>query len=323
MNTILPTQQISPTGLEVTLVGFGTAPLAAAPGWRASEPIAEAQAIEAILYAFDSGIRFFDTAPAYTMGLAEIRTGQALSQIPRDQFVLATKVGFDISCSELRRDYSRDGVLRSLEGSLKRLQVDRVDILHVHDADHDARQVLDETFPALAQLRDEGVIKAIGAGMNQWQVPMQFAQHADFDCFMIAGRYTLLEQGALPFFDLCHQKNITVFAASIYNSGVLATGAQSPQAAYNHALPPAEVLSRVEMMESVCREVGVSLHTVATQFPFGHPAVKAIIVGFQHFSEVRACLDGLQQPVKPELWKRLQATGLLDPKIPLPLKKVI
>lgn len=319
----LPSHYVGQTTLQVPLVGFGTAPLATAPGWRGGEPIPEAQALEALQSAFDQGIRFFDTAPAYVRGLAETRTGKFLAQLPRDQFVVATKVGIDITHDRVSRDYSRDGVLRSLEGSLKRLQVDYVDILHVHDPDDDARQVLDETFPALAELRSQGVIKAIGAGMNQWRVPLEFAQHAAFDCFMIAGRYTLLEQGALPLFDLCQQKGITIFAASIYNSGILATGAVAPTATYNHAPAPAEIVARVQAIEVVCREFDVPLHTVATQFPLAHPAVQAIVVGFQHPSESRACLNALQQTIPPALWERLRQDGRLDSTVPIPPMKVM
>ncbi|MCA0456543.1 MAG: aldo/keto reductase [Chloroflexi bacterium] len=318
MATLLPTQAVGRTTLQVPRVGFGTSPLGMPPGWGDGEPIAENQALLALQYAFDNGIRFFDSAPMYGKGLAEARTGAFLRQIPREQVVVATKVGVEISGETVQRDYSRDGVLRSLEGSLKRLQVDAVDILHVDDADNDADQVLNETFPALAELRAQGVIKAIGAGMNQWQVPMRFAQHADFDCFLIAGRYTLLEQGARAFFDLCHQKGIAIFAAGIYNSGLLAKGATSTGATYNYKPVPPEIVTRVKAIEAICGEFGVSLHTAATQLPLAHPAVNAILVGFQAAGEVQACLDALQQSIPAALWNRLHEAGLLDVAAPVP-----
>ena len=321
MITLLPTQPVGHTTLKVPLVGFGTAPLGMPPGWGDGEPIAEHQALQALQYAFDNGIRFFDSAPAYGKGLAETRTGKFLRQLPREQVIVATKVGVDIRQGDARRDYSRDGVLRSLEGSLKRLQVDTVDILHVHDPDDYAAQVLNETFPALAELRAQGVIKAIGAGMNQWRVPMEFAQHADFDCFLIAGRYTLLEQGALPFFDVCHQKGISIFAAGIYNSGLLAKGATSTKPTYNYAPALPEIITRVKAIEAICQEFGVPLHTAATQLPLAHPAVKAIIVGFQADSEVQACLSALQQTIPSGLWNRLRESGLLDLASPIPPNK--
>jgi len=318
--TLLPTQSIGQKNLKVSVVGFGTAPLAIPPGWGDGEPIPESQALQALQYAFDNGIRFFDSAPSYGKGLAETRAGKFIGQLPREQIVISTKIGVDISGEKVRRDYSRDGVLRSLESSLKRLQVDYVDILHVHDPDDYADQVLDETFPVLAELRAQGVIKAIGAGMNQWHVPMEFAQHADFDCFLIAGRYTALEQGALPFFDLCSQKGITIFSAGIYNSGLLAKGAASTKPTYNYAPAPPEIIARVKALEAICQEFDVPLHTVATQFPLAHPAVKAVIVGFQAESEVQACLDALQQTIPSGIWNRLRETELLDLAAPVPAK---
>ena len=318
MTTLLPAQPLGRTTLNVPHVGFGTSPLGMPPGWGDGEPIAESQALQVLQYAFDEGIRFFDSAPSYGKGLAETRTGKFLRQIPREQVIVATKVGVDISGEAVRRDYSRDGILRSLEGSLKRLQVDAVDILHVHDADDDAAQVLNETFPALAELRAQGVIKAIGAGMNQWQVPMEFAQHADFDCFLIAGRYTLLEQGARAFFDLCHRKGIAIFAAGIYNSGLLAKGTASKGITYNYRPVPPEIITRVKAIEAICGELGVALHTAATQLPLAHPAVKAVVVGFQAASEVQAGLDALQQTIPATLWGRLREAGLLDLEAPVP-----
>jgi D-threo-aldose 1-dehydrogenase len=295
---------------EVPLLGFGTAPLSSAPAWGGGAPIPEGQALETLQYAYEQGIRFFDTAPLYGMGLAETRTGKLLAQVPREGVIIATKVGYDIGGGVLRRDYSRDGVLRSLEGSLKRLNVDAVDILYVHDPDDYAEQVLEETFPALADLRAQGVIKAVGAGMNQWRVPLQFAQHADFDLFMIAGRYTLLEQGALPLLDTCHDKGIAIVAAGIYNSGILATGtnktdAETPR--YSYAPAPPEIVARVQALEAVCREWRVPLHTAATQFPLRHPAVQTVVVGFQQPAEVRACLDALSQTVPSGLWDQIHA----------------
>jgi D-threo-aldose 1-dehydrogenase len=298
-------------GLRVPDIGFGTAPLAVAPAWGPGEPIPEAQAAETLYAAWEQGIRFYDTAPNYMLGLAESRLGLLLRHIPREQAVIATKVGFDISDGTSRRDYSRDGVLRSLEGSLKRLGTDRVDIVHVHDPDDHAAQVLDETFPALDALRSQGVIRAVGAGMNQWQVLLQFARSASFDCFMLANRFTLLEQGALPLLAECAARGIAVFAASIYNSGILARGADDPESRYNHAPAPEAVRAQVRRIARVCAAHGVPLHTAATQFPFLHPAVCAIVAGFQAPAEVHACLDALRHAVPPALWDALRHENLL------------
>ncbi|MBK9747508.1 MAG: aldo/keto reductase [Chloroflexi bacterium] len=310
--------RVGKSALEVPLLACGTAPLATAPAWNPGDPISEAQSRAALTYAYEQGIRWFDTAPNYVHGLAETRLGQVVTALPRNQIVIATKIGFDISGAESMRDYTRDGVRRSLDSSLRRLGVDAVDLLYVHDPDDYTQQVLDVTFPALAELRAQGVIKAIGAGMNQWRVPMEFARHADFDCFMIAGRWTLLEQEALPLLDLCQQRGIAVFAASIYNSGILATGADHPNARYNHAPPNPAVLARVRALEAVCRHFEVPLHTVATQYPLAHPAVKALVVGFQSVREIQACLQALDQPIPAALWEQLRDDRLIVSEAPLP-----
>jgi D-threo-aldose 1-dehydrogenase len=319
--TTLPMVNIGNTGLSVPLVGFGTAPLGTGPAWKTDDIIPEQQAVESIFFAFEQGVRWFDAAPYYTKGLAELRVGKALAQLPREQVVITTKIGAEISGADIMRDYSRDGVLRSLEGSLKRLNVDQVDALYIHDPDHHYRQALDEAFPALADLRSQGVIKAVGAAMNQWQMLMDFAYHADFDCFLLAGRYTLLEHGALPLLDLCLTRGITVFAAAIYNSGILATGVGA-QARYNHAPARIDILNRVQQIENICQQHEVPLHRAATHFPLGHPAVKAIIVGFQTPAEVQACLDALRQPVPVDLWEHLRRAELIAPDLPVPRGEV-
>jgi D-threo-aldose 1-dehydrogenase len=299
--------------LELPKLGFGTAPLATAPAWGAGEPIPEAQAVEALQTAYEKGIRFFDTAPNYGKGLAEKRTGILLGQLPRETFTVATKVGFDISGERVKRDYSRDGVLRSLEGSLKRLQLDTVDILHVHDPDNHFEEVMDNAFPALADLRSQGVIKAIGAGMNQWQMLARFAEAGDFDCLMIASRYTLLEQGAVPLLNLALAKGIQIIAASIYNSGILATGSQTTQPRYNHGEAPKEIIERVQKLEAICQQFAIPLHSAASQFPLAHPAIQSIVVGFQSSAEVQACLNALAQAIPADFWKKLQSEALILP----------
>jgi D-threo-aldose 1-dehydrogenase len=312
MNAASATIPIGRNGLHVPPVAFGTAPLATGPAWSGGEPIPVEQSNAALVYAFEHGVTWFDSAPNYRHGLAETRTGGVIGGLPREAIVVATKVGFDISGGESRRDYSRDGVLRSLEGSLKRLRVNAVDIVYVHDPDDYADVVLRETFPALAELRAQGVIKAIGAGMNQWQVPLRFAREADFDCFMIAGRWTLLEQGALPLLDACAERDIAIFAASIYNSGILATGGDHPDARYNHAPASEAIRARVRALEAACVEAGIALHTAATQFPLTHPAVRALVVGFQSAAEVQACLTALEPPIPADFWRRLQELDLLS-----------
>jgi D-threo-aldose 1-dehydrogenase len=318
MPDLLTRSPVGKSSLRVPLLSFGTAALSTAQAWNPGEPIPVSQSDDTLTYAYEQGIRWFDTAPNYGAGLAETRTGRVIAQLPREQIILSTKVGFVIQNGESHRDYTRDGVRRSLDDSLKRLGVESVDLLYVHDPDHHAEQVLNETFPALAELREQGVIKAIGAGMNQWQALLQFAHHADFDCFMIAGRWTLLEQGALPLLDVCAQKGISVFAASIYNSGILAVGADAPDARYNHAPADSSKRERVRRIEHICAEFNVPLHTAATQYPLAHPAVQALVVGFQRHQEVRACLDALDQAVPAALWERLQTEDVIIHDAPLP-----
>jgi len=304
--------------LTFPAIGFGTAPLATAPAWNPGEPIPEAQAIEALQYAYEQGITYFDTAPNYVKGLAEHRTGLLVGQLPRESITIATKVGFDISGDEVVRDYSRDGVLRSLEGSLKRLNVDYVDILHVHDPDFHFEAVIEETFPALAELRSQGVIKAIGAGMNQWEMLERFAHHADFDCFMIASRYTLLEQNALPLLNLCHEKDINIIAASIYNSGILATGSRIDSPRYNHGQAPENIINRVAEIEAVCEQFSVPLLVAANQFPLAHATVKTIVVGFQTTNEIQACLQATGHAIPPAFWDALKEKNLILSEAPTP-----
>lgn len=304
-------------------IGFGSAALANGPAWDWTGSISETQAIETVLHAYARGICLFDTAPSYGGGVVEERLGKALAQLPRDELVIATKVGYTRDAAGIHYDYSRDGVLRSLENSLKRLQLDRVDVVHIHDPDQHMQQTLQETYPTLAALREQGVIRKISAGMNQWQALLELAQHADFDCFMIAGRYTLLEQGALPLLAYCAAHGISLFAAAIYNSGILATGADAANAHYNHAPAPEAIRERVRQIEAICRIYQLPLHTAATQFPLLHPAVTHAVVGFQSPAEIDVCMDALTTPIDPALWKQLVHDGLLDPNTPIPITKAV
>ncbi len=305
---------IGKTGLAVSSFGLGTAFLG-----ENFKPTSEQAAFETINYALSKGINFIDTAPLYDAGVCEQRLGLALNAIPRDSYVLATKVGRLVQPDRsVTFDYSRDGVLRSIEASLKRLQLDRLDILHIHDPDNHYREALDTAFSTLAELRSQGVIRAIGAGMNQWQMLADFARNADFDCFLLAGRYTLLEQGALAeFLPLCAARQISVFLGGVYNSGILATGGR-PGAIYNYEAAPPEVLERVNKIEAVCARYDVPLNVAALQFPAAHPAVTALIVGAQSPAEIEANLQAFQHPIPSQLWADLKTEGLLDEAAPVP-----
>lgn len=310
----LSTNQLGRTRLEIPAVGLGTTPLA---GLYA--PIPEERARETVEYCLANGVTFFDTAPFYGAGESERRLGAALAGVPRDSYVLATKVGRLIGPDgSVTFDFSRDGVLRSLEASLERLGLDRVDILHVHDPDDYPEQALHEAFPALADLRSRGVIGAVGAGMNQAEMLSRFAREADFDCFLLAGRYTLLEQGALDeLFPLCREKGIGIILGGVLNSGILATGAV-PGAKYEYADAPAEVLDRVARIEAVCARHGVPLRVAALRFPTAHPAVTALLTGAESPRQVEDNLAALRTPIPAVLWTELKAEGLLHEHAPVP-----
>ncbi len=210
-------------------------------------------------------------------------------------------------------------MLRSFEESLQRLGLERVDILHIHDPDEYYREALDVVFPVLADLRRQGVIRAVGAGMNQWGMLADFARNADFDCFLLAGRYTLLEQGALDeLLPLCEEKDIGVFLGGVFNSGILATGA-SPGAKYNYADAPPEVLEKVSRIEAVCARHDVPLHVAALQFPLAHPAISSLVVGARSTEEMQANMAALWTAIPEDLWEELRAEGLLHEEAPVPL----
>ncbi len=310
--------QLGKTTLQVSRFGLGTGPFGAARGWKAGDPIPQDEAVSTTHYAYEHGVRLIDTAPWYGVGTAERYLGAGLIGLPREELVIATKVGRLVNSEgKIVEAYSRDGVFRSLEESLQRLGIDRVDILHIHDADDHYRDALDEMFPALAELRSQGVIKAISAGMNQWQMLSDFAHNADFDCFLLAGRYTLLEQGALDFLNMCQSKNIGIFLAGIYNSGILVMGAQDG-ATYNYMPAPPDIMERVRKIEAVCTRFDVPLRVAALQFALAHPAVTCAVMGAASADEVQAFLDVPKVKIDPALWQALKAEGLLNEAAPTP-----
>lgn len=311
-NTLKP---VGKTNLQVSSLGFGTAFFST---FFTTVPLEDS--LQAVEYTLSQGINFFDTAPLYGAGESERRLGQALKDVPRQSYVLATKVGRLITADgKVVQDFSRDGIKRSFEESLQRLQLDYVDIVHIHDADNFYREALDNAFPVLADLRSQGVIKAIGAGMNQWEMEADFARNADFDCFLLAGRYTLLEQGALhEFFPLCQSKNIAVFLGGVFNSGILASGAKA-NARYNYENAPADVIEKVRRIEEVCARYNIPLQAAALQFPRAHPAVTSTIVGVQSAQEIETNIANLQREIPEAFWQELKAENLLDANAPTPV----
>jgi D-threo-aldose 1-dehydrogenase len=327
-----PTERVrlGRTQVAVTRLGLGTAPLAGL--FRVAE---DAQAIEAVEQAYALGLRYFDTAPLYGYGLAEQRLGRALGRTPRKAVVVSTKVGRLLRSDappDLSQyhdgepffkgtppvnpvfDFSYDGVMQSLEESLQRLQFNRVDILYIHDPDAHHQEALEGAYKALAQLRSAGTVGAIGVGMNAWEPLVRFAQEADFDCFMVAGRYTLLDQGALhELLPLCQRRGISVVAAGVFNSGILAD--PHTKARFNYVPAPPALVARALRLEAVCQRWGVSLKAVAVQFPFGHPAVATVVVGCRSAVDIKEIEALCRLPIPAGLWEEMVAQGLLPEEV--------
>lgn len=323
------------TGLEVTRLGLGCAAIGGLYG-----DIPDEQATRVVHRALELGLNLFDTAPLYGCGKSETRLGRALQGVPRDDYVLCTKVGRvlerrapgadggeggifgDLPPLQAVFDFSYDGVLRSVDESLQRLGLDRVDVLHIHDPDDHYREAMAGAYPAVARLRAEGVIHGVSAGMNQWQMLADFARDGDFDCFLLAGRYSLLEQDALDeLFPLCAQKNIGILAGGTYNSGILAKGAGAGTAGgarYNYGSAPPEILARTRRLEAVSARHGVDLKAAASQFALAHPVVTAIIPGTRRPERVTENFQLLQVPIGPDFWAELRAEGLVRADAPVP-----
>lgn len=327
-------------GLTFTELGFGTAPLG-----NLYKAITDEQARATLDAAWDGGVRYYDTAPLYGLGLSETRLNPFLRGKPRDSYVLSSKVGrliqpcaeeyragvgkwFEVPCRRENYDYSYDGVMRSFEHSFSRLGVDRIDILYVHDLcvfSHGSKEISDmrieeffagRGYEAMLSLRDQGVIRAIGGGVNEWEVCQTLAERGDFDLFLLAGRYTLLEQEALDsFLPLCEKRGIGIVTGGPYNSGVLATGAK-PGAFYNYDPAPQDVLDRVEKIEAVCKAHHVRLVDAAFQFPLRHPAHVAVIPGGQGEDETQSNLQAANAEIPDALWSDLKSNGLLREDAP-------
>ena len=315
----LDVRELGSSGVQVTRLALGTGPLGGL-----FTPVGDEQARATCDAAWELGLRFVDTAPHYGAGLAERRVGAALRERPRDELVLSTKVGRLLSPDAgeddpafteptgLRRvwDFSRDGVRRSLEESLERLGLDRVDIVLVHDPDDHLDTAIGEALPALAALRDEGVIRAIGAGMNAAAPLERIVREADVDCVLAAGRLTLLDQSAVPgLLPLCRERGVGVIAAGVFSSGILAD--PGPDAHHDYAPAPEEVRRRVAAIAAVCERHDVPLATAALALPRLHDDVAAVLVGARSPEEVRANLDAFGADVPAELWRDLVAEGLL------------
>lgn len=326
-------------GLRFTELGFGAAPLG---NLFKAVPEAEAQAV--LEAAWAAGVRYFDTAPLYGLGLSETRLNHFLRGKPRGDYVISTKVGrllqvatpdtrdgigkwIDVPSRREVFDYSHDGVLRSLEASLERLGLDRVDVVYAHDLDmftHGTQAAMQERldafmaggYRALLRLRDEGVIGAFGAGLNEAEPCDWLMQRGEFDLFLLAGRYTLLEQGALGFMDRAAARGVGVVIGGPYNSGILATGPRRG-AMFNYAPAGADVLAKVEQLEAVCASFGVRLVDAAFRFALLHPATVSVIPGGQGVAEMASNVQAAAAVVPAALWEALTAEGLIATGAPV------
>lgn len=311
-------RNVGRTGLTVTELGFGAADIG---GLYRRSPSELAQA--AVDAAWDAGIRYFDTAPHYGLGLSERRLGAALRDRPRHEYVLSTKVGrllvpnpeptgsdlqaggFAVPDGLMRVfDFSSDGVRRSLEASLERLGVDRVDIVFVHDPDDHADQALQEALPTLIGLREQGVIGAVGLGMNQWRVPLRAVRETDLDVVMLAGRWTLADRSGEPLLDACAERGVSVFAAAPFNSGLLARPWPPADAYFDYRPAPAYVLRQARLLARRCEEHGLALPAAALRFPLQHHAVACVVAGLGSPDHVRSAARWLAGPVPDTAWMR-------------------
>lgn len=283
--------------------------------------MSDEEAHQVVEAAWRAGIRYFDTAPLYGYGLAEQRLGAVLRTKPRGEFVISTKVGRLLRADAPPEagqafegtpplgpvfDFSYDATMRSVEESLTRLGLDRVDILLIHDPDHHFDAALHGAYRALDRLREEGTVKAIGAGMNQAEMLARFAREANFDCFLLAGRYTLLDRsGAHELLPLCLERGVAVIAGGVFNSGILAE--QGAQAHYNYSVAPLEVIERARKIRSTCEREGVDVKAAALQFPLRHPAVKSVLTGCRSAAELDENTRLFETVIPARLWDELDA----------------
>src|SRR5690349_3769502 len=337
----LARREIGTTGLEVSELGFGGAAIG-----NLYRVLADQDADGAVRESFAAGVRYFDTAPFYGFGLSEVRLGQALqgaAALP----VISTKVGRRLVPTGPQDpsvgregyfsprpfapvfDYGYESVMRSHAESLERLKVARIDILLCHDigrlthgAAHGARvaEFLEGGYRAMRELRDAGTVRAIGLGVNEWEICVELLEHCELDCILLAGRYTLLEQPSLPkLLPLCEARGVSILCGGPFNSGILAAGSRAgANSHYNYVSPPAAILERVRALESVCDEFAVPLQAAALQFPLGHPAIASVVAGCVTAAESRNAMAMFSHPIPPAFWAALRDRGLVDARAPLP-----
>lgn len=334
-------RRIGRTTLSVSELGFGGAPLG-----NMFRTLDEADAVAAVEASAARGVRYFDTAPMYGFGLSEMRLGRAVKPMAREQIVISSKVGRSLTPVDAEQvkpgiwqqplpmrvdvDFGYDAVMRSFESTLQRLDTPFVDMLAIHDPDEAAvgagldpysrshfKAAMDGAYPALDALRQQGLIGAVGVGITQWQMLCDFAMAGDFDYFLLAGRYTLLDQESLDrLLPLCEQRGISLVIGGPYNSGILATGAIAG-ATYNYRPAPPPILDKVSRIQAVCGRHGVSLQAAALQFPLHHPLVASVIPGARSVAEVESNIGLLSEPIPAAFWAELKAEKLMDERAPI------
>jgi len=335
---ISKTTQLGRSGVQLTAMGFGGAPIG---NYR--EPSSDGDSAEMVSHAWELGARFFDTAPLYGHGLSEYRLGYALRAYPRTDYAIATKVGRVVGRSangtasndsyvdtppfEAEYDYSYDGVMRSVEQSMQRMLTDNFDILLIHDCDRRThgedqpevfKQALNSAYPALETLRDQGVVKAIGFAVNEADICYRALQNTDADCFLLAGRYTLLEQDPLDdLLPACQDRGVGIVLGGVYNSGILATG-PIETARFNYASAPESVKAKTAEIQRICDRHNVALPAAALQFAFAHPAVSSICIGARNRGQQQKNADLFEASIDPQLWADLRGAGLLRKDAPTP-----
>ncbi|GHJ34762.1 aldo/keto reductase [Streptomyces sp. TS71-3] len=315
--------------VHVTELGFGGGPLGGL-----FEPLDDETAAGALEAAWDSGIRYFDTSPHYGIGHSERRTGDLLRGKPREEWTLSTKVGrllvpqdpagrmdesFAVPATHRRVwDFTRDGIRRSVDDSLERMGVDRIDVLFLHDAEEHFEDAMRDGYPALAELRAQGLVGAIGAGMYHPGKLTRLVQESDVDVVMLSGRYTLLDHSALDeLLPACTDRGVSVLAASIFNSGLLATPRPAENATFDYGPATPHMLERAHRLADVCGAHGVTLPALAMAFPLRHPAVSGIVVGMRTADEVRRNVAAFGTEIPARLWDDLRGEGLLDERAPV------
>ena len=328
MATVTELVGLGKAGLRVGRFGLGGAPLGGL-----YESVGDDDAVAVLDEAWKQGLRYFDTAPHYGAGTSERRIGRFLAGKPAAEWVLSTKVGRLLERVEPSRadramfaaepasqrvfDFGRDGVRRSIDESLTRLGVDRIDIVFIHDPDDHWRQAVEQAWPALAELRAEGVIRSVGAGMNQTPMLTRFVNETEMDVVLLAGRYPLLDQSAAgDLLPACIARGTSVVLGGAYNSGVLAN--PSPGSRFDYEPVAQEILLRAQRIAAICERHGVPMTAAALQFPLAHPAISTVVVGARSAGEVQANAESARCPIPESLWVELKSTGLLRADLPTP-----